>query len=106
MQDVETLKEQKRDAEASYRNSMPSSLLQQQRLRVCEVCSSYLENFEGLHDNDKRLADHFGGKLHIGFIDLRFVFFLTEKKTDLLLDFSNHNKSPKYVKKTVRAQVT
>merc|ERR1712242_52800 len=31
MQDVETLKEQKRDAEASYRNSMPSSLLQQQR---------------------------------------------------------------------------
>jgi len=71
MQEVETLKEQKRDAEASYRNSMPSSLLQQQRLRVCEVCSSYLENFEGLHDNDKRLADHFGGKLHIGFIDLR-----------------------------------
>ena len=48
-----------------------SSLLQQQRLRVCEVCSSYLENFEGLHDNDKRLADHYGGKLHIGFIDLR-----------------------------------
>ena len=79
MQDVETLKEQKRDAEASYRNSMPSSLLQQQRLRVCEVCSSYLENFEGLHDNDKRLADHFGGKLHIGFIDLRFVFFWLRK---------------------------
>ena len=32
-----------------------------------EVCSSYL----GLHDNDRRLADHFGGKLHLGFIDLR-----------------------------------
>jgi len=72
MADVEALKEQKRDAEASYRNSMPSSLLQQQRLRVCEVCSSYLENFEGLHDNvDKRLADHYGGKLHLGFIELR-----------------------------------
>ena len=28
-----------------------------------------------------------------------FFFFLTEKETDLLLDFSNHNKSPKYVKK-------
>ena len=51
-----------------------SSLLQQQRLRVCEVCSSYLENFDGVHDNDKRLADHYGGKLHLGFIDLRFGF--------------------------------
>ena len=51
-----------------------SSLLQQQRLRVCEVCSSYLENFDGVHDNDKRLADHYGGKLHLGFIDLRCGF--------------------------------
>ena len=67
MKDVEALKEEKRQAEQNYRNSMPSSLLQQQRLRVCEVCSSYL----GLHDNDRRLADHFGGKLHLGFIDLR-----------------------------------
>jgi len=67
LKDVEALKEEKRQAEQNYRNSMPSSLLQQQRLRVCEVCSSYL----GLHDNDRRLADHFGGKLHLGFIDLR-----------------------------------
>lgn len=67
LKDVESLKEEKRQAEQNYRNSMPSSLLQQQRLRVCEVCSSYL----GLHDNDRRLADHFGGKLHLGFIDLR-----------------------------------
>jgi RNA-binding protein Luc7-like 2 len=71
MKEVEALKEEKRNAEQSYRNSMPSSLLQQQRLRVCEICSSYLENFDGLHDNDKRLADHYGGKLHLGFIDLR-----------------------------------
>jgi len=71
MKEVESLKEEKRNAEQSYRNSMPSSLLQQQRLRVCEICSSYLENFDGLHDNDKRLADHYGGKLHLGFIDLR-----------------------------------
>merc|ERR1712228_624550 len=67
LKDVEALKEEKRQAEQNYRNSMPSSLLQQQRLRVCEVCSSYL----GLHDNDRRLADHFGGKVHLGFIDLR-----------------------------------
>ncbi len=46
---------------------MPSSSYQQQKLRVCEVCSAYL----GIHDNDRRLADHFGGKLHMGFVFLR-----------------------------------
>ena len=50
-----------------YRNSMPASSYQQQKLRVCEVCSAYL----GIHDNDRRLADHFGGKLHLGFITIR-----------------------------------
>jgi len=87
MKEVEALKDEKRNAEQSYRNSMPSSLLQQQRLRVCEVCSSYLENFDGVHDNDKRLADHYGGKLHLGFIDLRdrlkeLEKFCTEKKDE------------------------
>ena len=72
---MEALKEEKRQAEQNYRNSMPSSLLQQQRLRVCEICSSYL----GLHDNDRRLADHFGGKLHLGFIDLRNRLIELEK---------------------------
>lgn len=46
---------------------MPASTYQQQKLRVCEVCSAYL----GLQDNDRRLADHFGGKLHLGFIEIR-----------------------------------
>lgn len=46
---------------------MPASTYQQQKLRVCDVCSAYL----GIHDNDRRLADHFGGKLHLGFIHLR-----------------------------------
>jgi RNA-binding protein Luc7-like 2 len=50
-----------------FRNSMPASTYQQQKLRVCDVCSAYL----GIHDNDRRLADHFGGKLHLGFIQLR-----------------------------------
>ena len=52
---------------------MPASSYQQQKLRVCEVCSAYL----GIHDNDRRLADHFGGKLHLGFIKIR------EKLSDL-----------------------
>ncbi|XP_051032641.1 uncharacterized protein LOC127216139 [Phodopus roborovskii] len=56
MDEVEKARAKKREAEEVYRNSMPASSFQQQKLRVCEVCSAYL----GLHDNDRRLADHFG----------------------------------------------
>ena len=64
---VEELRKKKAAAEQEYRNAMPASSYQQQKLRVCEVCSAYL----GIHDNDRRLADHFGGKLHLGFIKIR-----------------------------------
>ncbi|KAM7330815.1 hypothetical protein ACRRTK_010004 [Alexandromys fortis] len=67
MDEVEKARAKKREAEEVYRNSRPASGFQQQKLRVCEVCSAYL----GLHDNDRRLADHFGGKLHLGFIEIR-----------------------------------
>lgn len=67
MEEVETIRKVKAEAEQDYRNSMPASSYQQQKLRVCEVCSAYL----GIHDNDRRLADHFGGKLHLGFIQIR-----------------------------------
>ncbi|XP_019965156.1 putative RNA-binding protein Luc7-like 2 [Paralichthys olivaceus] len=67
LEKVEKTRALKKEAEDVYRNSMPASSFQQQKLRVCEVCSAYL----GLHDNDRRLADHFGGKLHIGFIEIR-----------------------------------
>lgn len=67
MDEVENTRIRKREAEEIYRSSMPASSFQQQKLRVCEVCSAYL----GLHDNDRRLADHFGGKLHLGFIEIR-----------------------------------
>uniref|UniRef100_A0A3Q2Y6M8 Zgc:158803 n=1 Tax=Hippocampus comes TaxID=109280 RepID=A0A3Q2Y6M8_HIPCM len=67
LEKVETTRMLKKEAEDIYRNSMPASSFQQQKLRVCEVCSAYL----GLHDNDRRLADHFGGKLHLGFIEIR-----------------------------------
>jgi hypothetical protein len=70
---IEDLRKKKSAAEGEYRNSMPASSYQQQKLRVCEVCSAYL----GIHDNDRRLADHFGGKLHLGFIKIR------EKLSDL-----------------------
>lgn len=67
MEEIETLRAQKLKAEQEYRSSMPASTYQQQKLRVCEVCSAYL----GIHDNDIRLADHFGGKLHLGFMAIR-----------------------------------
>jgi hypothetical protein len=67
LEEVEELKKKKTAEENEYRNSMPASSYQQQKLRVCEVCSAYL----GIHDNDRRLADHFGGKLHLGFITIR-----------------------------------
>lgn len=40
---------------------------QQQKLRVCETCSACLSMF----DSDKRLADHFAGKMHLGFVKIR-----------------------------------
>uniref|UniRef100_A0A0B7AIK3 LUC7-like protein n=2 Tax=Arion vulgaris TaxID=1028688 RepID=A0A0B7AIK3_9EUPU len=67
LEEVETLKIKKTQSEIELRNSMPASSYQQQKLRVCEVCGAYL----GIHDNDRRLADHFGGKLHLGFITIR-----------------------------------
>ncbi|CAB3224207.1 unnamed protein product [Arctia plantaginis] len=73
MGEIDELRKKKALAEQEYRNSMPASSYQQQKLRVCEVCSAYL----GIHDNDRRLADHFGGKLHLGFITIR------EKLTEL-----------------------
>lgn len=67
MGEIDELRAKKVQAEQEYRASMPASSYQQQKLRVCEVCSAYL----GIHDNDIRLADHFGGKLHLGFMAIR-----------------------------------
>lgn len=38
-----------------------------QKLRVCNVCSSFLS----LLDSEDRLADHFGGRVHLGFAAIR-----------------------------------
>lgn len=67
LSEVEELKQDKRKAEDIYRNSVPATTNQQQKLRVCEICAAFLS----LYDNDRRLADHFGGRLHMGFIQVR-----------------------------------
>ncbi|KAF3988578.1 hypothetical protein FT663_03541 [Candidozyma haemuli var. vulneris] len=42
----------------------------QQKLQVCEVCGAYLSRL----DNDRRLADHFVGKIHLGYEQMRTVY--------------------------------
>ncbi|KAJ8968025.1 hypothetical protein NQ314_002516 [Rhamnusium bicolor] len=91
MEEVDELRKKKLEAEQEYRNSMPASSYQQQKLRVCEVCSAYL----GIHDNDRRLADHFGGKLHLGFIKIREKLSELEVLVSALADYTASNPGTK-----------
>ncbi|CAA7032788.1 unnamed protein product [Microthlaspi erraticum] len=38
-----------------------------QKLRLCDICGAFLS----VYDSDRRLADHFGGKLHMGYMLVR-----------------------------------
>ncbi|XP_006647483.1 U1 snRNP-associated protein usp106-like isoform X2 [Oryza brachyantha] len=38
-----------------------------QKLRLCDICGAFLS----MYDSDRRLADHFGGKLHMGYMLIR-----------------------------------
>lgn len=86
MAEIDELRAKKVQAEQEYRSSMPASSYQQQKLRVCEVCSAYL----GIHDNDIRLADHFGGKLHLGFMAIREKLAELEVSIALLGQTDSH----------------
>lgn len=48
----------------------------QQKLQVCEVCGAYLSRL----DNDRRLADHFIGKMHLGYDTMRSELSRLTKK--------------------------
>lgn len=74
MAEVETIKEKKKVLEDEYHALIPRHAVQQQKLRACEVCGAFLS----MYDNDRRLADHFGGKLHIGFVTIREKMKLLE----------------------------
>jgi hypothetical protein len=41
-----------------------------QRLRVCEACSAQLN----IMDHESRLQDHYGGKMHLGMVEIRERF--------------------------------
>lgn len=65
---VEALKLLKTDKERELQNlNENAGASGHQKLRVCEICGAMLS----VLDSDKRLADHFGGKMHLGFHELR-----------------------------------
>lgn len=77
LQKAEALKAEKADKEKELQilteNSGASG---HQKLRVCDVCGAYLS----ILDSDRRLADHFGGKMHLGYLRLREMIKEFEKR--------------------------
>ncbi|QIX01977.1 hypothetical protein AMS68_007494 [Peltaster fructicola] len=56
--------DRERELKALSDTSGPSG---HQKLQVCDVCGAYLSRL----DNDRRLADHFFGKMHLGYAAMR-----------------------------------
>ena len=50
------------------------------RNRICTICGSTLSVF----DSDKRLADHFGGKLHLAYVAMRDLYEKLHEKHKIL----------------------
>lgn len=48
----------------------------QQRLQPCEICGAYLSRL----DSDRRLADHYVGKIHLGYVQMRVAFDELKRK--------------------------
>jgi DNA repair exonuclease SbcCD ATPase subunit len=62
-----TKAERERELKSLSETSGPSG---HQKLQVCDVCGAYLSRL----DNDRRLADHFFGKMHLGFAQMRRAY--------------------------------
>ncbi|RKF77110.1 U1 snRNP-associated protein usp106 [Golovinomyces cichoracearum] len=66
-QAMQTKSEKERDLKSLSDTSGPSG---HQKLQVCDVCGAYLSRL----DNDRRLADHFYGKMHLGYANMRKTY--------------------------------
>ncbi|KAF4586091.1 u1 snrnp splicing complex subunit [Ophiocordyceps camponoti-floridani] len=64
---AQTKADKERDLKALSDTSGPSG---HQKLQVCDVCGAYLSRL----DNDRRLADHFYGKMHLGYAQMRKAY--------------------------------
>ncbi|EEP76418.1 conserved hypothetical protein [Uncinocarpus reesii 1704] len=62
-----------RDLKALADTSGPSG---HQKLQVCDVCGAYLSRL----DNDRRLADHFFGKMHLGYAKMRETYNVLQRE--------------------------
>lgn len=71
---VDELKRKKRELETEMRANAPN----QQRLRVCEQCGAQLN----ILDHETRLADHYGGKMHLGMVTIRDKYAEMKKTID------------------------
>jgi len=67
MEEVEAIKRLARAKAAPAPNPLAEQRAQDQKLRVCDVCGAFLS----IYDSDRRLADHFGGKMHLGYMLIR-----------------------------------
>lgn len=68
---IRTAKHQKETFERELKTlSDTSGPSGHQKLQVCDVCGAYLSRL----DNDRRLADHFYGKMHMGYSDMRKTY--------------------------------
>ncbi|KZF21061.1 LUC7-domain-containing protein [Xylona heveae TC161] len=65
--------ERERELKALSDTSGPSG---HQKLQVCDVCGAYLSRL----DNDRRLADHFFGKMHLGYAQMRKTWETLQKE--------------------------
>lgn len=66
-QAIQTKSDKERELKALSDTSGPSG---HQKLQVCDVCGAYLSRL----DNDRRLADHFFGKMHLGYAQMRKTY--------------------------------
>lgn len=66
-QALQTKSDKERELKALSDTSGPSG---HQKLQVCDVCGAYLSRL----DNDRRLADHFFGKMHLGYAQMRKTY--------------------------------
>lgn len=65
--------EREKELKALSDTSGPSG---HQKLQVCDVCGAYLSRL----DNDRRLADHFYGKMHLGYAQMRKTYDALSKE--------------------------
>ena len=66
-QALQTKGDKERELKALSDTTGPSG---HQKLQVCDVCGAYLSRL----DNDRRLADHFYGKMHLGYAQMRKTY--------------------------------